>query len=258
MVRYRGKKALYEVMSQIRQKAGSRDTVERLHPVKSEQEKPVVENNTVFQETTTTIPWWKKPRIVQLTSGRIELSVSYQIAVVVVLVFVLLLIITFRIGQYSAPTAREKTSGTAVNTGTNTTNARNRPDTGVPATASNRNTGSGAVSGSAAGTGTAAVVPASTGNNVIVIKQYRAKADLVPVQEYFEKNNILTEIVSKTDGTYFLQTKARFAEDPKKAGTEGNKLLNIIVELGKKYVAPVGCASFAPNYFNDAYGSKVN
>ena len=258
MVRYRGKKALYEVMSQVRQKTDGSDTIERLHPLKTGQDKPVVEQNTVVNEPKTTIPWWKKPRIMQFNSGRIELSIPYQIAVVVAMGLILVLLVTFRLGQYSVPTppkqqtTQRATSGSpATRTGGTNTNTNRSGGTTPTGTA-----------GTPAAVGAAAVGAAagSAGKNVLVLAYYRTKADLVPVKDYFEKNGIMTEIVQRSNGLYYLQTTARFVEDPAKAklGTAGYELKMKITDLGKKYMAPAGYETFKPHLFDDAYGDRID
>ncbi len=244
MARYRGRKALYEVMSEIRLKAGNGKALEKLHPQTTRQDKPVTENSPVVIEPKTTTPWWKKPRIVQFNSGRIELSVPYQIAVAVVLSLVLLLLLCFWLGQHSGSSALPKQGAVERASGNNAPAS--------PATRSGVNTARSAEA--AAAGGTAAV---STGSQVIVLAQFRARADLVPVQQYFEQNGIKTEIVPK-NGRYYLRTTARYVENPSTPGTEGYKVKMRIAELGKKYKAPTGLETFAPNYFSDAYGEKIN
>jgi hypothetical protein len=255
MARYRnrGKKALYEVMSQTRQKTGDADTIERLHPLNTEQNKPVqaIEHNTIVNEPKTAIPWWKKPRIVQFNSGRIELSIPYQIAVAAAMGLILVLLLTFRLGQYSAPTPKQTTPRTTSgnpatrtgNTSTNTSRSGGTTPTGATGSIS---TGSGTVE-----------TAGSTGGNVLVLARYRAKPDLEAARQYFERNGVPTEIVQKND-MYYLRTTARFIEDPGKPGTPGYELKMKIADLGKKYLAPSGYERFAPNYFSDAYGEKVN
>jgi hypothetical protein len=258
MARYRdrGKKALYEVMSQTRQKTGEADTIERLHPLTTDQDKPVqtIEHNTVVTEPKTAIPWWKKPRIVQFNAGRIELSIPYQIAVAVAMGLILVLLLSFRLGQYSAPTPKQTTPKTASGNsatrtgGTNTNTNRSGGTTTPSGTAGSTSTGSGT-------TGTAA---GSAGGNVLVLARYRAKPDLEAARQYFEQNGIPTEIILKNDNMYYLRTTTRFVEDPGRPGTAGYDLKMKIADLGKKYIAPVGYETFKPHLFDDAYGEKVN
>jgi len=103
-----------------------------------------------------------------------------------------------------------------------------------------------------------AAVPArSTGNNVIILTQYGARADLIPVQEFFARRGVELDIVLE-NGRYFLQTKNTF-DNPNNTGTDGYKMKQIITKIGAAYKneAPEGYEKFAPHYFSDAYGKKV-
>ncbi len=95
------------------------------------------------------------------------------------------------------------------------------------------------------------------GTNVIVLVEYSAMADLLPVQAHFAENGIETEIVGQ-NGRYFLQTKQRY-DNPATPGTDGYKAKQKIAEVGAKYKgkAPPGYETFAPRYFSDAYGRKA-
>ena len=102
------------------------------------------------------------------------------------------------------------------------------------------------------------VTPKSTGSNVIVLVQFGSREDLRPVQAHFEEHNIVTEIVMEK-GRYYLQTKNRY-NNPGKPGTDGQKALQDIIRVGAKYKgkAPPSYETFAPHFFSDAYGKKVN
>jgi hypothetical protein len=258
MVRYRGKKALYEVMSQIRPKAEESKLVERLHPQTSKTIRTAAESNPVANEPKPTTRWWKKPRIVQLISGRIEFSMSYQVAVVVALGLVFVLLVSYQLGKYSGkstqsrqqPAAGRTTAGnnSAANSARQpaTTNTNRSVDT-TPATPSG-----GQSSGAAAG---GAVGAATTGNNVIVLAWYSARRDLEPAKEYFNNNGIATDIVLE-NGVYYLQTTNTY-DSLSNPNSEGYKVKARIAELGKNYKAPSGYESFGANKFSDAYGKKI-
>ena len=81
---------------------------------------------------------------------------------------------------------------------------------------------------------------------------------MAPVQTHFAGYGIATEIAN-WGGQYFLITKDRY-DNLSTPGTEGYKALQRIVEVGAKYKgkAPEGFETFAPHYFKDAYGMKVN
>ena len=102
------------------------------------------------------------------------------------------------------------------------------------------------------------VTPKSTGNNVIILQQFGAREDLRPVQAHFKEYGIETEIVLE-NGNYFLRTKNRY-DNPRTPGTDGYIALQEIIEVGPKYKgkAPPNYETFAPRFFSDAYGKKVN
>ncbi len=107
MVRNRGKKALYEVMSKARVKPEQGITVEHLQPSKPDEEAPAVKQNGAADAPKAAAKWWRKPRIVQLNAGRIEFSMPYQIAVVLLLVFIFVILAAYRLGQSSNPAERQ-------------------------------------------------------------------------------------------------------------------------------------------------------
>lgn len=91
-------------------------------------------------------------------------------------------------------------------------------------------------------------------SNVIVIVEYSKRADLAPVRKHFAQSTIETEIVN-WGGKYFLITKDRF--EGFGLGSDGYQAKQKIVEVGAKYKAPQGYETFAPLFFKDAYGRKV-
>ena len=60
------------------------------------------------------------------------------------------------------------------------------------------------------------------------------------------------------NGIYFLQTKNRY-ENFGRPGTDGFNAIQRIAQVGAEYIgqAPEGFETFAPHYFSDAYGKKV-
>lgn len=250
MVRNRGKKALYEVMSKARVKSEPSRAVEHFQPVEPDEVAPADVQKDVFGVPKSTAKWWRKPRIVQLNAGRIEFSMPFQIAVVLLLVFIFVIIAAYRLGQASYPAQQQA----------------------VPSEPEQRETGIERTTEQAS----SEIVPPSTpaedttakperpkvaelvnpaGNNVIILAQYHSLPDLAPVQAHFAEYGIELVIVPES-GKYFLQTKQLY-ENPANPGTDGYKALQKIIEVGKKYKAPAGYETFAPNYFSDAYGKKV-
>jgi len=251
MTRNRGKKALYEVMSKARVKPEHGEIVEQLRP-----EKPVEQAPPAMRKESAGVPksaakWWRKPKIVQLNAGRIEFSMPYKVAVVPVLVLIIVIIAAYRLGESSNPGVRQET-GQPVPVAQETDGERpveramaNIPQPSAPPENTTANT--------------EVAEPAKpTGNNVIVLVVYGSLPDLAPVQAHFSENGIETEIVTES-GRYFLQTKQRY-DNPATVGSDGYIAKQKIVEVGAKYKgkAPKGYETFAPNYFSDAYGKKVN
>jgi hypothetical protein len=248
MARNRGKKALYEVMSKARVKPGSGGIVEPLHPKKADEPEPEKDKKPVLEKPRTAMQWWNKPRIAQLNGGRIEFSIHYQIAIAIILGLILLILIAYRLGQLSM--AKQETAGPVRLTNNETLENR----TGQNDRAEMQRTEPVTQSQPAREPAVAAM---STGNNVIVLTQYGARADLIPVQEYFARNGVELDIVLE-NGRYFLQTKNTF-DNPNNPGTDGYKMKQIITKIGAAYKneAPEGYEKFAPHYFSDAYGKKV-
>ena len=251
--------ALYEVMSKARAKANAAKTVEPLQPVqpKRKPEKiqvPVVDEPIAAPEPQEATNWRKKPRIVQYNLGRIEFSIPYQLAITAGLAILLLFLLAFRFGQYSG--SREPSVRTPQSNAVNPNREGELPrlssteNTRTPSAMNN-------AGGLPIGRENTPAAAASTGGNAIVLVQYKAPTQLLPVQEYFEKRGITTEIVS-VGNTYFLQTIERFKDNPDNPGTEGNKLIKKIAEIGKGYEAPPGYEPFKPHLFNDAYGRRID
>jgi hypothetical protein len=263
MARNRGKKALYEVMSKTRVKPEQGKMVEHPPPQRPAQQAAEAEQKPSSGVPKSAAKWRRKPRIVQLNAGRFEFSMPYQMAVAFVLVFVLLIIAAYRFGQSSGPAGRRQAGepGNASRETAGQTPAE-RAMTDVPQSAAASEAGP--VSQDKTSTQdvtpkTEAAEPAKPeGDNVIVLVQYDSLPDLAPVQAHFSEYGIETEIVAER-GHYFLQTKERY-DNPERPGTDGYKAKQRIAEVGAKYKgkAPAGYETFAPRYFSDAYGKKVD
>jgi len=93
-----------------------------------------------------------------------------------------------------------------------------------------------------------------TGNNVIVIQYISSSREneLRPVQEFFNRNGIATELMRRGGGSY-LVTRDRF-ENPNRSGSDGYEMKKKIKTLGKKYPAQTGDTKFGAEPFQDAYG----
>jgi len=246
MVRNKRKKALYEVMSKARDKPGFGRTLEKMQPKRSDEVKSAVNK----EKSKATARWMRKPRIVQFNFGRIEFSMPYQFAVALVLGLILLVLAAFRLGQEYYLTDQGAISTTVETPQINRTTPMEREAADIrepPAPAED----------STLLDEVQPTQPKSTGNNVIVLVEFGARADLVPVRAHFAEYGIDTEIVLE-NGRYFLQTKNRY-DNPGTPGTNGYKALQKIIEVGAKYKgkAPPGFETFASKFFSDAYGKKV-
>jgi hypothetical protein len=250
MTRNRSKKALYEVMSKARVKPEHGKVVEHLRPT-TDEDAPAIEQKSAAGVPKSVAKWWRKPRIVQLNAGRIEFSMPYQIAVVLVLVFVFVILAAYRLGQSSYPAGPQQADQPDA--------AAQKMDDESPVERAMSNIPQPSAPAENATAKTEVAEPVKPmGNNVIVLVVYDSLPDLAPVQAHFSEHGIETEIVTE-GGRYFLQTKQRY-DNPATAGTDGYRAKQKITEVGAKYKgkAPAGYETFAPNYFSDAYGKKVN
>ncbi len=253
MARKRSKKALYEVMSKARNKPGYGRTLKKMRPKKPVEQKdePVTNKKSVADVETSkaAAKWWRKPRIVQFNVGRIEFSMPYQLAIALVLGFVLLVLAAFRLGQVYYLTDQRAIGPSEEMPQINRENPieRDVADTMKPPATVEDST--------LLDEDVTPIKPKPTGNNVIVLVEFGAHADLVPVRDHFAEYGIEIEIVMG-NGRYFLQTKNKY-DNPGTRGTDGYKALQEIIEVGAKYKAPPTFETFAPNFFSDAYGKKV-
>lgn len=250
MARNRGKKALYEVMSKGRLKPRDNKTIEQMHPGKPNDDRLVTERKPTVESSKTLPKWWRKPRMIQFNTGRIEFSMPYQLAIALLLFLILLVLFAYRLGQLSQPTSLQA-STRSVRQATATEQENQTERATADAGRSLMTTGDVSL-------GSSQTEPDKlTGDHVIILAEYKRHLDLVPAQAHFDKYNINTEIVME-NGRYFLQTTDRY-NNPDKPGTDGYEAKKIITEVGAKYKgsAPAGYESFAPHYFSDAYGKKV-
>jgi hypothetical protein len=186
--------------------------------------------------------WPRKPRIVQVNAGRVEFSLPYQIAILLGLGVVLVIFLVYQLGRIS-------NKSTDLGSITSKSQPRaveqiRRVDTADEITP-------------AVSTPAEEAEPVKPkGNNNIVITEYPQRNDLVPVQKYFTKNLIDTEIV-KLNESYFLRTVEKY-ENPGRFGTDGYEARQRIIELGTDYKAPTGFETFGAKPFQDAYGRRFD
>lgn len=97
-----------------------------------------------------------------------------------------------------------------------------------------------------------------TGNNVIVIQGITAarQDELIPVQEFFARHGVPTEIIRGANNYSQLVTRDRF-ENPSRAGTDGYQMRMRIREVGRRYPDETGDTKFGREPFQDAYGLLI-
>ncbi len=227
MARNTKKKALYEVII----RAGSKTGYEQLHPKVGDKD------SAVQQEKDTAAPpnvvrWVRKPSVVQFNAGRIEFSMPYQVGIAVLLGALLVVVVAFRLGERVGSPSASSTRPGPPQAGQASRVVEPAPAAAVAAKAS----------------------PGQTGRNRIVIQMYQVRMHLEPVQEYFDKLGVATEIIERNNW-YYLVTRNGY-DNPDRPGTDGYLAKQKITELGAGYKAPAGYETFGPKPFNDAFGMR--
>jgi len=245
MSRYRGQKALYEVIGRSRSKTRSNQgrLTELLHAPDAVKEKKAEPNETETSSAHNEKIRWE-PRAIQFNSGHIELLLPYPVVFILVLGVLIVILAAFKLGQSSSSGASVSKPGLGLgqqNSKMNAATGKNGAVDNSAAGQTNRNKESKKI----AFDGT--VRP----GNAVLIQEHGSLVDLVPVKRFFAENEIATEII-RTGTTFFLATKERFTGNPDKEGSPGFLLKQKIVELGTEYQAPPSCARFTG--FSDAYG----
>jgi len=230
-------------MSKTRLKSSYGKTLERSQP----QEQDEAQSAAAKAKATmpkSTAQWWKRPKIIQLNAGRIELSMPYQLAIAILLGLIALLLIVFRFGQFyqrvadsSAKIQKSSQLNPAERDTAKIMNASMSAEKRLPSSEKDE-------------------TAKSTGNNRIVIQTFQVRSHLEPVKQFFAQYGIETEI-RKIGDMYYLVTSNKF-ENPARPGTDGYRARQVIIELGAKYQAPSGYETFAPHFFRDAYGMKFD
>lgn len=260
MARYRGQKALYEVIGGRARNKSARPATEPLRPKASQVQKPVVKKTPVrapeppkervVVSEKEAISW--KPKPVQCHDGRIEVTVSTRTAVMAFLILVAGLLVCFRTGQlYPGLLIEKEKSGSPPQSGLPLASSQRRVPVGSRAEMSAE------VSSERPPASPSTVVRSVVAGNAIVIQEFDSIVDLAAIGRFFQSRGIETEIVGKGD-TYFLITQKRFPYNPTSPNTTGSELLEEIRTIGQEYKAPEGLKSFAPNSFKGAYGRRID
>jgi hypothetical protein len=238
----RKKKSLYEVVGKTWSKSRYDKTLEKLQPAPAPADEPTTQQATKLSEKLAM--WPRRPRTFQFNAGRIEMSIRYEVAVALLLGFILVALIIFRLGQSSSPAEQKPEDAQAQTPATQlippATELAQPPDAPEEQVAPARDQG--------------IEQPEPTGDNRIVIQTYQLRPHLVPVQQYFARFGIQTEI-RKMGDWYYLVTKNKY-ENPERPGTDGFAAKQKIIELGAAYKAPLGYETFGDKPFHDAYGMR--
>jgi hypothetical protein len=234
MARYRKKKALYEVMTKT--KPGHGGAVDKLGPQESGRADTTVEKSDAPEWVSR---WRKKPRTVQFVGGRIEFSIPYPLAIALLLGIVLVVLLAFRAGEYSGRSQQGLAGGTPKPAGRHD-GATVAPKGKEPDPTS----------------GPSEMPIGAQGNHRIVIQQFDKRRDLEEVQRYFLRGYGIETIIEQRGAQFFLLTKNTY-DNPNREGTDGEKILLHIKQIGAGYEAQPGYESFAPRLFSDAYGERI-
>lgn len=244
------------------------EPVERVEPVV----KPRPVERVAHPVTPGPMQPWLRPRPVQLNEGRIEVSVPYYVGAIAGLVVIVVVLAAFRLGQAGSggqandagrqiqPVADR--SAAPVNPPTRSTPQNATTDTSRPPAPSTTQQN------------VASAKP--PGDHWIVLAQYKRQEDLEPVVQHFAQQGISLGIVplarvreffaansldarNLPSGEGFLLVTKDSFDNPKVAGTDGDKMIKRIIEVGALYKSKArpGYESFAPNYFKDAYPMKI-
>ncbi len=262
MARYRGQKALFEVIGGNARRKSAPPKAEPLRPQRPQAAKPVLKKVPVVQTLPKervalpekeVISW--KPKPLQCHEGRIEITLSTRAATLVFMALIVGLLACFKVGQWypgfeTRPFIEKENSVSPTQPGLTMVSSSRQmpvdPEVEVPVGEPSKQES----------------VPVEAANaigydNAIVIQQFSAVPDLVAVGKFFATRGIGTEVVRKGT-TYFLITRERFPYNPEKPNTGGRALLEQIRLLGQAYKAPAGLESFAPNRFKGAYGRNID
>ncbi len=236
-----GRKPLYEVIRDAQAKSAQDKALQPLHPQPAQPApKPAVQPAPLPEIPKPVAPWPTKPRMLQFNAGRIEFSLPYQLVIVLLLCAVALMLIVFRLGQHTPlqKSAKATASKQAVKAVPNPDRIGTQPaKSPVVITEST-------------------IATKSKGANRIVIQTVQNSEDLEPVQKFFARYGIETEI-RQIGSWFYLITRERY-DNPEKAGTDGFAAKQRIIELGAKYQSPPGYGTFGTKPFSDAYGMKLD
>jgi hypothetical protein len=215
-------------------------------------------------------PTWLKLKPILLNAGRLEISITYPVAILVGLLVIVAVLVIFRLGRLDG---RASTASSSRRSSTADGGQGASPED--PSQASSQTAADRGQVNQASGEpqrGAAANLPDGY-DHVIVMAFHTVRSQLEPVQAYFTRNGITTTIVPLARMRELLETngldasRVRSGEgfllvsgvcpNPESEGTIGYELKQKIIRLGADYEAPPSFETFATHRFSDAYGMKV-
>ena len=235
-MRSKKRKALYEVIGKTKRRSDPEGIYSDSDAVRSNIGDEDYDNLAGFDRQN--VRWSTRPKLLQFNDSRIEISISYPLAIAGILAFVLLIALAYRTGQSAAGKMKNLTNSTG------RTEQPIRPANRAVETGSIENTENGNIT------------KRKTGLNRIVIQQLDNRKDLEPVKFFFEGFGIQTRI-RLINKTYYLVTEDKY-DNPEKTGTDGFEAKQKIIRIGAGYNPPAGFAGFGQRPFATAYGMKFD
>jgi hypothetical protein len=241
--------ALYELVNKARFKSAQQKALSSIGrvPVKPSEPKPEQKLEPGSEEKSISnagLVWSIRPKVVRFYPDRMELCLSWQVAIIGLLALGAIFLVFFRLGQIYSPqnTKVKKTSLVTASV------EKIMPQSKIVETA--------AVPQSDEKKPFKMVEP--MGDNVLVITSYDLSSHLEPVKQYFAQFGIATEIIKK-GSRYLLVTQDRF-DNIEKTDSDGSQMKKKIMSIGANYKPPAGSGfeSFGTKPFQDVYGMKTD
>ncbi len=226
-------KSPYEVFGKDQLQLHDHQETQILEPITSDRPEShrSIDQDTDNKDTNKEVSpkWPRQPKMLIWAQSRIQISVSYQLAIAIILGIILIILASFRIGQnFSRPVPASD----------------NIVDIQSVSSSTGQDFSSTAVS----------PIRPTGGQNRIVIQTHKLRSELEPVQHYFAKANIACHL-RQINNRYYLVTDQKY-NNPSKKGNDGYIARQKIIEIGRKYSPPAGFKSFGPKAFEDVYGMK--
>jgi hypothetical protein len=202
------------------------------------------------QEDVQSSNWPPKKSSIAAVASRIEVSLTYPVAIGVVLAAVIICMVMFKFGQISG----KNSSGQGAK-GSSAELSELDPSGYSSGYGDTTETAIYAEDAEKGGKITGEVLRGPVGDHRIIIALCKESSDLEPVREHYALYGVGTEIVKK-GSDYFLVAVKKY-QSPRKEGSDGFLALQRIKAIGASYAAPAGYRGFGAKPFQDAYGDKI-